>query len=131
MIMTIATVLEQFNERQINKLVEDKAIPDFKPGDLVKVDVIITEGAGEKRVQAFEGVCIKRKNRGLHSSFTIRRNSANSEYVERNFKIYSPRIDKITLVRKGDVRRAKLYYLRGRTGKAARIKELVVDKKDK
>jgi large subunit ribosomal protein L19 len=93
----------------------------FAPGDTVKVNVRIIEGANE-RIQAFEGVCIARKNRGLGSSFTLRKIS-HGEGVERVFPLYSPRIESVETVRRGDVRRAKLYYLRGRTGKAARIRE--------
>lgn len=98
-----------------------KKIPEFSPGDTVRVNVRIIEGDNE-RVQAFEGICIGRKNAGLNSSFTVRKIS-HGEGVERIFPLYSPRIDNIEMVRRGDVRRAKLYYLRGLTGKAARIRE--------
>ena len=96
-------------------------LPDFAPGDTVRVLYRVREGAKE-RIQAFEGVCIARRNRGLNSSFTVRKISY-GEGVERVFPLYSPRIDSIQLVRRGDVRRAKLYYLRGRRGKSARIAE--------
>ncbi len=106
---------------QLAKLTEGKKIPTFAPGDTVKVNVKVVEGTRE-RVQAFEGVVIARKNRGLNSSFTVRKISY-GEGVERVFPLYSPRLDSIELVRRGDVRRAKLYYLRGRRGKSARIAE--------
>ena len=99
----------------------DKEPPAFAPGETVRVNVKVREGSRE-RVQAFEGVCIARRNRGLNSAFTVRKLSY-GEGVERVFPLYSPRIDSIEVVRRGDVRRAKLYYLRGRTGKAARIRE--------
>lgn len=111
--------LQKFEEKQIKSL--SKQIPDFKPGDTVRVGVKIVEGDKE-RVQAYEGVCIARKNRGLNSSFTVRKIS-NGEGVERVFPLHSPRIEAIEVVRRGDVRRAKLYYMRDLTGKAARIKE--------
>lgn len=114
-------IVEQFEQKQIEKLSEGKAIPEFKAGDTVRVNVKIVEGTTE-RVQAFEGVCISRKNRGIHSSFTVRKVS-HGEGVERIFPLYSPRIDSIEVVRKGIVRRAKLYYLRELSGKAARIAE--------
>ncbi|MGF1608386.1 MAG: 50S ribosomal protein L19 [Kiloniellales bacterium] len=113
--------LEKLEQEQIEKLTDGKALPDFSPGDTVRVNVKVVEGSRE-RVQAFEGVCIARKNRGLNSSFTVRKISY-GEGVERIFPLYSPRIDSIELVRRGDVRRAKLYYLRGRRGKSARIAE--------
>jgi large subunit ribosomal protein L19 len=114
-------VLQKFEQRQVKKLVEGKEIPAFSPGDTVCVNVKIVEGTAE-RVQAFEGICIARRNRGLNSSFTVRKIS-HGEGVERVFPLYSPRIDSIKVVRKGDVRRAKLYYMRELFGKAARIKE--------
>jgi len=113
--------IEKLEQAQVAKLTEIRAIPEFSPGDTLRVNVKVTEGTRE-RLQAFEGVCIARKNRGLNSSFTVRKISYN-EGVERIFPLYSPRIDSIELVRRGDVRRAKLYYLRGRTGKRARIAE--------
>jgi large subunit ribosomal protein L19 len=117
-------IIEQIDQEQVARLTEGKTIPDFAPGDTVRVNVRVVEGNRE-RVQAFEGVCIGRKNDGLHSSFTVRKISY-GEGVERVFPLYSPRLDSIELVRRGQVRRAKLYYLRGRTGKSARI----VEKKD-
>jgi large subunit ribosomal protein L19 len=113
--------VEQLEQEQIEKLSAGRETPDFSPGDTLRVNVKVVEGTRE-RVQAFEGVCIARKNRGLNSSFTVRKISY-GEGVERVFPLYSPRIDSIELVRRGDVRRAKLYYLRGRTGKRARIAE--------
>jgi large subunit ribosomal protein L19 len=113
--------IEKLEQAQIAKLTGDRAIPEFSPGDTLRINVKVTEGTRE-RLQAFEGVCIARKNRGLNSSFTVRKISYN-EGVERIFPLYSPRIDSIELVRRGDVRRAKLYYLRGRRGKSARISE--------
>jgi large subunit ribosomal protein L19 len=113
------SMIHQIEAAQIAKL--KAAIPDFAPGDTVRVDVKVVEGTRE-RVQGFEGVCIARKNAGLNSSFTVRKISY-GEGVERVFPLYSPRIAAIELVRRGDVRRAKLYYLRGRRGKSARITE--------
>lgn len=114
-------IIEQLENEQVEKLTADKTIPNFGPGDTVRVDVKVVEGTRE-RVQAFEGVCIGRNNDGLNSSFTVRKISY-GEGVERIFPLYSPRIAGIKLVRRGRVRRAKLYYLRGLTGKAARIAE--------
>ena len=114
-------IIEQLESEQLGKLTEGKDYPDFRPGDTVRVLVKVVEGNRE-RVQAYEGVCIGRKNAGLNSSFTVRKLSY-GEGVERVFPLYSPRIEGIELVRRGKVRRAKLYYLRGRTGKAARISE--------
>ena len=113
--------IEQLETAQVEQLSAQRKIPDFAPGDTLRVNVRVTEGTRE-RLQAFEGVCIARKNRGLNSSFTVRKISYN-EGVERIFPLYSPRIASIELVRRGDVRRAKLYYLRGRRGKSARISE--------
>ena len=101
----------------------DKEIPEFSPGDTVIVQVKVKEGSRE-RLQAFEGVVIAKRNRGLNSSFTVRKIS-HGEGVERVFQTYSPLVDSVKVKRRGDVRRAKLYYLRGRTGKAARIKEKI------
>lgn len=115
------TVIEQIEKEEIAKLTEGKAVPEFQPGDTVRVNVKVIEGSRE-RIQAYEGVCIGRKNAGLSSSFTVRKISY-GEGVERVFPLYSPRIDSIQVVRRGDVRRAKLYYLRSRRGKSARIKE--------
>ena len=114
-------VIEQIENEQVGKLTAEGEPPAFAPGDTVRVNVKVVEGTRE-RIQAFEGVCIARRNRGLNSAFTVRKLSY-GEGVERVFPLYSPRIDSIEVVRRGDVRRAKLYYLRGRTGKAARIRE--------
>ncbi len=113
--------IEKFEQAQVAELTEGRSLPEFSPGDTLRVNVKVTEGTRE-RIQAFEGVCIARKNRGLNSSFTVRKISYN-EGVERIFPLYSPHIDSIELVRRGDVRRAKLYYLRGLRGKSARISE--------
>ena len=104
-----------------DRVTAERPVPDFRPGDTLKVNVKVIEGNRE-RVQAFEGVCIARRNRGVNSAFTVRKISY-GEGVERVFPLYSPRIDSIEVVRRGRVRRAKLYYLRGRTGKSARIAE--------
>ena len=104
-----------------DRMTAERPVPDFRPGDTLKVNVKVIEGNRE-RVQAFEGVCIARRNRGVNSAFTVRKISY-GEGVERVFPLYSPRIDSIEVVRRGRVRRAKLYYLRGRTGKSARIAE--------
>jgi large subunit ribosomal protein L19 len=114
-------IIDVLNNEQKTKLLEGKNIPDFAPGDTVKVMVKIKEGERE-RLQAFEGVCIARRTRGLHSSFTLRKISY-GEGVERQFPLYSPSLASIEVLRKGHVRRAKLYYMRNLTGKAARIKE--------
>jgi len=116
------TIIEKLNQEQVAKLTEGTKVPEFKPGDTLKISVKVVEGERE-RVQLFEGVCIARKNAGLNSAFTVRKISY-GEGVERVFPLYSPRIAGIEVVRRGDVRRAKLYYLRGRTGKSARIKEM-------
>jgi len=113
--------LQKLEQEYTAKLNEGKTAADFAPGDTVRVNVRIIEGDNE-RVQAFEGVCIARKNAGLNSSFTVRKIS-HGEGVERIFPLHSPRLDSIEMIRRGDVRRAKLYYLRGLTGKAARIRE--------
>ena len=112
-------LIQQLEAEQI--AASGKKIPEFRPGDTLRVGVKVVEG-DRARVQAFEGVCIARANKGVGSSFTVRKISF-GEGVERVFPLYSPIIDKIEVVRRGDVRRAKLYYLRGRTGKAARIAE--------
>jgi large subunit ribosomal protein L19 len=114
--MNLIQILEQEEIARLNK-----TIPDFGPGDTVVVNVYVIEG-NKKRVQAYEGVVIAKRNRGFNSSFIVRKIS-NGEGVERTFPLYSPLIASIEVKRRGDVRRAKLYYLRGRTGKAARIKE--------
>ena len=114
----MSKVIEAIEQEQMNK-----EIPEFSPGDTIIVQVKVKEGTRE-RLQAFEGVVIAKRNRGLNSSFTVRKIS-HGEGVERVFQTYSPTVDSITVKRRGDVRRAKLYYLRGRTGKAARIKEKI------
>ncbi len=119
-------VIQQIEQQQVAALTQSRAIPDFRPGDTVRVNVRVIEGNRE-RVQAFEGVCIARRNRSVNSSFTVRKISY-GEGVERVFPLYSPRIDSIDVVRRGKVRRAKLYYLRGRRGKSARIAERRVDR---
>ena len=115
---SIMNIIEALEKEQM-----DRKIPDFAPGDTVVVQVKVREGNRE-RLQAFEGVVIARRNRGLNSAFTVRKLS-HGEGVERVFQTYSPLVDSIQVKRRGDVRRAKLYYLRGRTGKAARIKEKI------
>lgn len=112
-------VLQKFEQQQLEK--SGAKIPEFGPGDTVRVNVKVVEGTRE-RIQAYEGVCILRSNAGINSSFTVRKISY-GEGVERVFPLYSPRIDSIELVRRGDVRRARLYYLRGLRGKKARIAE--------
>jgi large subunit ribosomal protein L19 len=114
-------LMEQIDREQVDKARALRAVPEFQPGDTVRVSLRVVEGERE-RVQAFEGVCIARKNAGINSNFTLRKISY-GEGVERVFPLYSPRISAIEVVRRGAVRRAKLYYLRGRTGKAARIAE--------
>jgi large subunit ribosomal protein L19 len=113
--------VESVEAGEIARLTEGRIIPAFSAGDTVRVNVKVVEGTRE-RVQAFEGVCIARRNAGVNSSFTVRKISY-GEGVERVFPLYSPRLDSVELVRRGDVRRAKLYYLRGRRGKSARIAE--------
>ena len=113
--------IEQLNAEAVEKLVEAREVPAFSPGDTLRVHVKVVEGSRE-RVQVFEGVCIARRNRSLNSSFTVRKISY-GEGVERVFPLHSPRIAKIEVVKRGAVRRAKLYYLRGRRGKSARIRE--------
>ena len=115
----MSNLLEAFEKKQIEKLTGKKRIPTFRPGDTLKVTIRITEG-DKSRLQAFEGMCIARKNNSVNSNFTVRKLS-HGEGVERVFPLFSPIIEKIEVVRKGDVRRAKLYYLRDRTGKSARI----------
>lgn len=114
-------IIENLEKEQIGKLTEGGDVPEFGPGDTLKVDVKVREGSRE-RVQAFEGVCIARASKGVNSNFTVRKISY-GEGVERVFPLFSPNIEKITVIRRGKVRRAKLYYLRGRTGKSARIAE--------
>ena len=114
-------VIQTIEAENIAKFNETKKIPDFRPGDTLRVGVKVIEGE-RTRVQNYEGVCIARSNKGMGSNFTVRKISF-GEGVERVFPLYSPNIDSIVVVRKGAVRRAKLYYLRGRTGKSARIAE--------
>lgn len=116
-------IIEEIENEQLAKLTAKGAAPEFAAGDTLRVNVKVVEGTRE-RIQAYEGVCIGRKNDGLNSAFTVRKISS-GEGVERVFPLYSPNIDSIDVVRRGDVRRAKLYYLRGRTGKSARIAEKV------
>jgi len=115
------SLIQELEAKQVAKLSAGKEIPDFGPGDTVLVNVKVVEGE-RTRIQAYEGVCIGRAGRGLNESFTVRKISY-GEGVERVFPLYSPMIDSIRLVRRGKVRRAKLYYLRGRRGKSARIAE--------
>ena len=114
-------MIQTYEAGEIARLSEARAVPDFGPGDTLRVSVKVVEGE-RTRVQAFEGVCIARSNKGLNSNFTVRKISY-GEGVERIFPLYSPAISAIEVVRRGDVRRAKLYYLRGRRGKSARIAE--------
>ncbi len=114
-------ILQTFEAEEVARLTAARAVPSFAPGDTVKVSVKVVEGE-RTRVQAYEGVVIARSNRGLNSNFTVRKISY-GEGVERVFPLYSPQIAEIDVIRRGDVRRAKLYYLRGRRGKSARIAE--------
>ena len=114
-------LIEQLEKEEMARLLEGKTIPDFAPGDTVVVQVKVKEGTRE-RLQAFEGVVIAKRNRGLNSSFIVRKISS-GEGVERTFQTYSPLLASMEVKRRGDVRRAKLYYLRDRSGKSARIKE--------
>ena len=118
--------IEDINKAAVSKILTTKKIPEFGPGDTIKVGVRIVEGKKE-RIQYFEGVCIARKNRDINSSFTVRKISF-GEGVERTFALYSPVVDSIKVIRSGKVRRAKLYYLRDRTGKSARIAEKIKKK---
>jgi large subunit ribosomal protein L19 len=118
--------IEDINKAAIKKIVANKKITDFSPGDTIKVGVKIVEGKRE-RIQYFEGVCIAKKNRDINSSFTVRKISF-GEGVERTFALYSPNLDSIKVIRSGKVRRAKLYYLRDRKGKSARIAEKIKKK---
>ena len=114
-------IIETLNQENIAKLTAENDVPNFGPGDTVRIHVKVVEGTRE-RILMFEGVCIARKNRGVNSSFTVRKIS-HGEGVERIFPLYSPKIAKIEITKRGAVRRAKLYYLRGRRGKSARIRE--------
>jgi large subunit ribosomal protein L19 len=118
-------IIQQFEAEEVARLGAVRPIPDFRPGDSLRVSVKVVEGE-RTRTQAFEGVCIARSNKGLNSNFTVRKISY-GEGVERVFPLYSPVIAEILVVRRGDVRRAKLYYLRGRSGKSARIAERARD----
>ena len=118
--------IEEINQLKVNKIISERKHPEFFPGDIVKVGVRITEGKRD-RIQYFEGVCIAKKNRNINSSFTVRKISF-GEGVERTFALYSPIVDTIKVIRSGQVRRAKLYYLRDRTGKSARIAEKIKKK---
>jgi large subunit ribosomal protein L19 len=114
-------ILQQLENDQLNELKAKRGVPEFSPGDTLRVHVKVSEG-DRARLQAYEGVCVARKNAGLNSSFTVRKISF-GEGVERVFPLYAPVVDKIEVVRRGRVRRAKLYYLRDRRGRAARIAE--------
>jgi len=118
--------IEEINQSNIKKIVAEKKLPEFFPGDIIKIGVRITEGKRD-RIQYFEGVCIAKKNRDINSSFTVRKISF-GEGVERTFALFSPIVDSIKVVRSGKVRKAKLYYLRDRTGKSARIMEKIKKK---
>lgn len=118
-------LLQQIEQEQITKLTGERGVPEFRPGDTLKVHMKVVEGNRE-RVQVYEGLCIARKNAAINSNFTVRKISY-GEGVERIFPLYSPRIERIEVIRRGEVRRAKLYYLRGRTGKSARIRERQMD----
>tara|TARA_B100000989_G_scaffold296854_1_gene280996 strand:- start:44 stop:412 length:369 start_codon:yes stop_codon:yes gene_type:complete len=120
-------IVQTLDSEEMVRRSADREIPNFGPGDTVRVDVKVVEGSRE-RLQAFEGVCIARNNNGINSSFTIRKISY-GEGVERIFPLYSPRIDSLKVVRLGRVRRAKLYYLRNRRGRSARIREKIIPKK--
>jgi large subunit ribosomal protein L19 len=121
----MANIIQAYEAEQVAKLSAARAVPEFSPGDTLRVAVKVVEGE-RTRTQAFEGVCIARSNRGLNSNFTVRKISY-GEGVERVFPLYSPTIAEIAVIRRGDVRRAKLYYLRGRRGKSARIAERARD----
>ena len=118
--------IEEINQANVKKIADEKKLPNFSPGDIVKVGVRITEGKRD-RIQYFEGVCIAKKNRDINSSFTVRKISF-GEGVERTFALYSSIVDSIKVIRSGKVRKAKLYYLRDRTGKSARIAEKIKKK---
>ena len=124
-------IIKNYEQSQIQQILKNSKVTDFGPGDTVKVNVKIKEG-NKERVQAFQGVCIGKKNNGLNSSFSVRKISS-GEGVERVFPLYSPMLESINLVRRGKVRRSKLYYLRQRSGKSARIaeKKVIIKKKPK
>ena len=123
----MTNIIDEINAEHMHELKKD--IPDVQAGDTLEIKVKVTEGNRE-RLQSFEGIVIAKRNRGLHSAFTVRKNSY-GQYVERVFQTYSTAVDSITVKRRGDVRRAKLYYLRELSGKAARIKEKIKKKSDK
>ena len=118
--------IEEINQLNVKKIAAEKKLPEFFPGDIIKIGVRITEGKRD-RIQYFEGVCVAKKNRDINSSFTVRKISF-GEGVERTFAIYSPIVNSIKVIRSGKVRKAKLYYLRDRTGKSARITEKIKKK---
>jgi large subunit ribosomal protein L19 len=118
-------IIDEIEQEQIKEITEKRKVPEFGAGDTLKVHLKVVEGTRE-RIQVFEGLCIARSNRSLNSAFTVRKIS-NGEGVERVFPVYSPLIEKLEVVRRGDVRRAKLYYLRGLSGKKARITEKRMD----
>ena len=122
-------IIDEIEQEQIKEITEKRMVPDFGPGDTLKVHLKVVEGTRE-RIQVFEGLCIARSNRSLNSSFTVRKIS-NGEGVERVFPVYSPLIDKLEVVRRGDVRRSKLYYIRTLSGKKARITEKRIDNRPK
>ena len=122
-------IIDEIEQEQIKEITEKRMVPEFGPGDTLKVHLKVVEGTRE-RIQVFEGLCIARSNRSLNSSFTVRKIS-NGEGVERVFPVYSPLIDKLEVVRRGDVRRSKLYYIRTLSGKKARITEKRIDNRPK
>ena len=122
-------IIDEIEQEQIKEIIEKRMVPEFGPGDTLKVHLKVVEGTRE-RIQVFEGLCIARSNRSLNSSFTVRKIS-NGEGVERVFPVYSPLIDKLEVVRRGDVRRSKLYYIRTLSGKKARITEKRMDNRPK
>jgi large subunit ribosomal protein L19 len=122
-------IIDEIEQEQIKEITEKRMVPEFGPGDTLKVHLKVLEGTRE-RIQVFEGLCIARSNRSLNSSFTVRKIS-NGEGVERVFPVYSPLIDKLEVVRRGDVRRSKLYYIRTLSGKKARITEKRMDNRPK
>jgi len=122
-------IIDEIEQEQIKEITEKRMVPEFGPGDTLKVHLKVVEGTRE-RIQIFEGLCIARSNRSLNSSFTVRKIS-NGEGVERVFPVYSPLIDKLEVVRRGDVRRSKLYYIRTLSGKKARITEKRMDNRPK
>ena len=122
-------IIDEIEQEQIKEITEKRMVPEFGPGDTLKVHLKVVEGTRE-RIQVFEGLCIARSNRSLNSSFTVRKIS-NGEGVERVFPVYSPLIDKLEVVRRGDVRRSKLYYIRTLSGKKARITEKRMDNRPK